>query len=264
VIGIFTEPVPHSIASALEGDDLSVVEEAVEDSCGARDIAEELAPIFEWSVACHDGASGLMPPHDDFEEIFAAVLGELLHAHIVDDQEVGSQVAGQGGVIVTESFLVEKVTDDVEDGAVERGVALLDGGVADGLGEVGLAGTWWSDEEDVTGLAEELAGGQFEELPAGQCGVELPVELIDGLEVTEAGELGAAIELAVVADGDFVLEDEFEELQMAEAAGLCFLQPNVEGACKPGEPEAAEGGAEVIVHERSLLGEGRNIPDPSR
>ena len=32
-------------------------------------------------------------------------------------------------------------------------------------------------------------------------------------QVTEAGELGAAIELAVVADGDFVLEDEFEELQ---------------------------------------------------
>ncbi len=154
---------------------------------------------------------------------------------------------------------MERVSDVVEDGAIEGGVALLDGGVADCLGEVGLAGGWGRHEEEVSGVVEELAGGQFEELRAGQRGVEVPVELVDGLQVPEAGELGAAIELAMVADGDFVLEDQFEELQMTQAAGLGFLKPDIEGACESGEPEAAEGGAEVIVHERGLLGGERDM-----
>ena len=32
----------------------------------------------------------------------------------------------------------------------------------------------------------------------------------------------------MVADGDFVLEDEFEELEVAQAAGLGLLEPDVE------------------------------------
>ena len=51
----------------MEGDDLSVVEEAVEDGRGAGHVAQELAPVFEWSVAGHDGASGLVSAHDDLE-----------------------------------------------------------------------------------------------------------------------------------------------------------------------------------------------------
>jgi hypothetical protein len=153
VIGIIPEPVPQSVASALEGDDFGVVEEAVEDGCGAGHVAEELAPIFEGAVAGHDGASGLVASHDDLEEVFAAALGELLHAHVVDDEQIRAKVAGKDGAVIAEDFLVEKVPDDVEDGAIEGGVALLDGGVADGLGEVGLAGAWGPHEEDVSGVA---------------------------------------------------------------------------------------------------------------
>jgi len=93
---------------------------------------------------------------------------------------------------------------------------------------MGLAGAWRSHEEDVSGVVEELAGGQLEELPAWERGVELPIELIEGLEIPEARELGAAVDPAMITDGDFVLEDEFEKLEVAQATGLGFLNPDVE------------------------------------
>jgi len=222
-VGVF-----EAEALALEGDDLGVVEEPVEDGGGAWHVADELAPIFEWSVAGHDGASGLVSPHDDLEEVFAAVPGELLHAHVVDDEEIGSEVAGERVVVVFDRFFVEEVADDIEDGPVEHGSPLLDGGVADGLGDVGLAGSWWSHEENVSGVVEELAGGEFEELSTWDAGVEVPVELIDGLQVSELCELGAPVELAMIADSELVLEDELEELEVAQSAGLGFVESDIE------------------------------------
>jgi hypothetical protein len=69
----------------------------------------------------------------------------------------------------------------------------------------------------------------------------------------------------MVADGDFVLEDEFQELEVAQASGLGLLEADIEGGRKPGEPELAEGGAEVVMHGRGLREkEGTENPDPSR
>lgn len=225
---VLCEGVSEPVAATFEGDDLGGVKEAVEDGGGAWDVADELAPVFEWSVAGHDGAACLVSPHDDLEEVLAASFGQLLHAHVVDDEEIGSQVSGENGVVVIDGFFMEEVSYDIEDGSVESGSALLDGGVADGLGEVCLSGAWWSDEEDISGLVEELAGGQLEELSSWQGRVEVPVELVDGLQVSEQCELGAAIELAVASDGDFVLEDELEELEVAQSACLCFLESDIE------------------------------------
>ena len=150
----------------MEGDDFGVVEEPIEDSGGAGYVADELAPVFEWSVAGHDGAACLVSSHDDLEEVFAAAFWELLHAHVIDDEEVGPEVSCEGGIVMIDGFFVKEVSNDVEDGAVEGGSALLDGGVADGLGDVGLACSWRPDEEHVFPLMEELAGGQFEDLLA--------------------------------------------------------------------------------------------------
>jgi hypothetical protein len=143
----------------LEGDDLGVVKEAVEDGRGAGHIAQELAPLFERSVTGHDRASGLVAAHDDLEQVLAAPLGQLFHSHVIDDQEVRTEVAGERGVVVAEGFFLEEVSDDVECGTIEDGAALLDGDVADCLGEMGLAGAWWPHEEDVAGVVEEPTGG---------------------------------------------------------------------------------------------------------
>lgn len=54
-------------------------------------------------------------------------------------------------------------------------------------------------------------------------GVELPVEVFEGLEGAEVGGFGAADEHPLMTHIEFVLEDEFEELTVAEACGGGFL-----------------------------------------
>jgi len=44
-----------AVASASQGQDGGVVQEAVEDGSGAGHIAQELAPIFERSIGGHYG-----------------------------------------------------------------------------------------------------------------------------------------------------------------------------------------------------------------
>ena len=52
----------------------------------------------------------------------------------------------------------------------------------------------------------------------------------------------------MAADGKFVLEDEFEELKVAEPAGLGFLDSDVEGLGESGESELPKVGTEWITH----------------
>ena len=95
---------------------------------------------------------------------------------------------------------------------------------------------------------EELAGGQFEDLLAWERGVEVPVELVEWLQVSEQCKLGPTIELPLAVDGKFVLEDEFEELKVVEPAGLGFLDSDVEGLGESGESELPKVGTEWITH----------------
>ena len=78
------------------------MEETVEDGAGGGDVLEELAPVFEGTVTGHDGGAGLVASHDDFEEVLAGVLGQLLEAHVVDDEQIGLEVAAQEAVTLGE------------------------------------------------------------------------------------------------------------------------------------------------------------------
>jgi hypothetical protein len=71
-------PVVQPIAPPLKGDDLDVVEEAVEDRRGTRHIPKKLASVLDRTVARHDRATGLMKANDDLEKVFAAAFGVLL------------------------------------------------------------------------------------------------------------------------------------------------------------------------------------------
>ena len=44
-----------SIASAIHGDNLRMVEQAVEYSAGGRDVTEQFAPFFDRTIGSHHG-----------------------------------------------------------------------------------------------------------------------------------------------------------------------------------------------------------------
>jgi len=67
--------------------------------------------------------------------------------------------------------------------------------------------------------------------------LEAPVELVEGLEGAELSGLGATSQKTLLADVEFVLEDQFEELAVAQAIGGGFLQPNGQALAQTGQAQ---------------------------
>ena len=123
--------------------------------------------------------------------------------------------------------------------------------VADGLGQEALADAGRAHEEHVAGFADEAAGGQVEDLLLLDRRVERPVEVVEGLQFAEAGGLDSPLQLAVGADGQFVLEDQFQELGVVEAVAGRFLQADVERLQQPREPQLLQGGDQAVGHDEA-------------
>jgi len=99
-------------------------------------------------------------------------------------------------VVFVDGFLMEEVTDDIEDRAIEHAPPLLHRGIPDGLSDVGLARAGRPHQQRIPRLIEEATRGQVKDLTSWDRRVELPVELIEWLQVAKAGELSAALDLA--------------------------------------------------------------------
>jgi len=226
---LFGFAVAQAVASALDFDDMGVVQEAVKDGRGGGHVADEFAPFFQGAVGGHQGGAQFVAAHNDLKEVFAAFGRELLDAHIVDYEQVGFEVFAQDALVAGGVFVVAQLIDDVEDGAVEDGFAELDQLISNGLGEVAFAHSGWADEKDVLGLLEEAAGGQLVDLGFFDREVEAEVEVFEGAFVPEGGRFGAPDDAAVGAGFEFILQDQFEELLVAQAVGAGFLQAHFQG-----------------------------------
>src|SRR5258708_28894942 len=72
--------------------------------------------------------------------------------------------------------------------AIEHAIALLNGGLADGLRQVALAGAAGPEKQCVFALADEGTCGQVEYQAALHLGIEVEVEVIKRLlRITEGG-----------------------------------------------------------------------------
>lgn len=174
------------------------------------------------------------------------MLAEGFHADVVENEQVGAQVALQGFVAFGGLVAgIGKIAGEVEDGAVEAGVAGFDGFASEGLSEVAFADSRGADEEDVAVLADILAGGEIVDPAAGDAGLEAEVEALEAAGLAEAGLLAAAMKGAAVADVEFVLEEQFEELGVGELMGGGFVEAEFEVFAQAGEAELAGLGFEA-------------------
>ena len=226
----------EAVAFAGHGEDRGVMQEAVEDGSGGGHVLKQFAPVLERTVARHDGRARLVAAHDDFEQILAGVLRQGAQAHVVDDEQVALEVGLQDPVPLLEGVLGEEVAHQIEDGAVADGEALLDGLVADGLGQVGLAGAGRPDEEHVVFGADKVAGRQLVDRLAGDRGIEAPIKLVQGLERAEVRGLDPALDLALGADVDLVLQGKSQKLLVRKPVGERLLEAHRQGLAQAGEP----------------------------
>jgi len=229
-----------------------VVQEAVEDGGGGGDVADELAPFFEWTVGGHERRAQLVAAHDDLEEVFAGLGRELFDAHVVDDEQVALEVALHGALVFLVESVLAQVGEDVEDGAVEDDFAGFDEFVSDGLGDVAFADAGRADEQDVFGAFEEASGGEVVDLPAVDGGVEAEVEGVEGALLSEVGGFGATLDHALAAHVQLVLEEQLEELEVVEVVAAGLAQAKVQAGGESAEAELAQGVLQVRVDHVSL------------
>ena len=75
----------------------------------------------------------------------------------------------------------------------------------------------------------------------GIDGLNDPVEFVQRLQFAEGGRLHAAIDLPLVAHQQLILQDQFQELGVAELVAGGFLQPHVQGFGQAREPQLRAG-----------------------
>ena len=121
------------VAAAGDFNHFGVLQEAVEDGGRARYVTDQFAPIFKRSVAGHHRAAQLMSAHDDLEQELAAAFGKLLHAHVIKYQQVWLEVTIQDAVMPFKGFVMQEVSDAVEDAAVVHRVTVAYELATDGL-----------------------------------------------------------------------------------------------------------------------------------
>lgn len=77
-------------------------------------------------------------------------------------------------------------------------------------------------------IAQEAAGGEVEDLLAFDRRIKRKAELIERFEFAEIDRFDSAFNLTLVANVEFILQHEFQELDVAEFVACGFLQSHVE------------------------------------
>ena len=132
--------VSEPITLTGDSNDLGVMKEPVQDRRGRWNVTEQFAPVLQRSVGRHDRRPRLIPAHDDFKQVLAGTFGQLLDAHIIDNQKIGLEIFGHDVLLAGERFIMQEVSDRIEDGAISNCKIALDGLVSNRLDQVTFAG----------------------------------------------------------------------------------------------------------------------------
>jgi hypothetical protein len=223
---------------------VGVVGEAVEGALSEDGIVEERDPFLDGTVGGHDGGRSTVALDDDLVEVTGLLSGETPEAEVVDNEEVGCEEGPEGslrGVIGT--GLMDEL-EHVVAAQEANGAPGPAGGMAEGAREEGFADADGAEEGDIVTFFEE---GESEEV-ADPVPVEgdgsVPIEVLEGGGFVEPGALESVGEVFVVTALDFVVEDEFEEVEGREGGFLAIGDTVRKGRHEAGELEALEAGLE--------------------
>ena len=113
--------------------------------------------------------------------------------------------------------------------AIEDAVALQDGGAADRLREMTLAGARWPEKEDVLALQDEAGGGQVVDERAVHLLVEIEIEGVErAIGIAKARLLDAAGDQPVLPADQLVADERRDEIDGRLSFGLRLAQARLE------------------------------------
>jgi hypothetical protein len=244
--------VSRAVGGAVHDDEAAVLEDTVDNGVCHVVIVQGVAPLGEGRLVGGEdhGPATQVPVVDDVEQDVGGVGAVGQVADLVDDQQVGAGVGGQGLAQLGLAARPGQVVDQLSGGGEACCEAVLDGAVADGDGQVGLATAGLAEEDQVAPLGDQLRSQVGPQQGEAQAGLEGEVEVLDGLQVGEAGLADLALHTCVASVGDLLGEQDGEQLAGAPALGL--------GAVAQVAPVAA-GVGQVQTLEQRLQVEGLGI-----
>ena len=172
-----------------------VMQQAVQHRSDRGCIPQQLSPILDRTIGSQQGTGTLISSHDDLQQFFSGSEGQLAHSQVIDDQQRHrfQKLQALFACAVDRSF--SQVIKQGVGLAVEHAIALLDGRLADGLGQVAFAGAGRSKKQSIFMAGNEGAGSQIEDQAAIHLLVEVEVEVVESLlGVTELRLLAAALQ----------------------------------------------------------------------
>ena len=168
-------------------------------------------------------------------------MGQLAHPKVIDDEERNGGQLGEVGLAGLGECGLGQFFKQRVGLAIEDAVALLDGGVADRLREVALAGAGGAEEEGILPLRDETCGRQLVDERSIHLLVEGEVEAIQcPVRIAEARLLVAAREQAVLATLELVGDERRDEVDRSHLLGLGLVEPEFEDIGHAGQPELAK------------------------
>lgn len=139
------------------------MQEPIQDGGGAGNIADQLAPVFLRTIAGHHRRPEFVPAHDDLEQVLTGSLWQLLHPHVIDDQQIRLEVSLQDAIVPLHRLVMEKVANRIEDRSVVHREARSDGRDANRLAEMTLARSRRTEPQNVALVTNEVACRQIED-----------------------------------------------------------------------------------------------------
>src|ERR1700687_2898057 len=190
-----------------------MVEKAVEHGTDGSNVTEQFAPVFYRTIRSEKRTGTLVTPHDDFQQILGGGMWKLAHPEIVDDEQ--GRRCDRFHVLFARAvdngfgqFFEQQMRF-----AIQHAVALLNGGVTDGLGEMTFPGTTWAQKQGIFAARDEGAGSEIKHQTAIHLRIKSEVEVVERLVgITKAGLLSAAVQQAVRAAGEFVRDQTRDQI----------------------------------------------------
>ena len=131
--------------------------------------------------------------------------------------------------------------EQVDHGREVDADGLLDGGHAQGDRQMGLADARRAQEQDVLAVGDEAQGGQLADLALADGGLKGKVELVQGLDEREVGQLGLHGDIPLVAGRDFGLQQVIQEVEVGPVVLGRLFAPGVQALGHAGQLEAGRG-----------------------
>jgi hypothetical protein len=229
-----------------------VVKQAIQDRVPERGVSHDFVPVIDGHLAGEQGASATVAVVKHLEEIVAGHIVQRSEPPVIEDEQVGAGEAlkdpGAGSVPAGEAQLVE----EPREAEVADTEAVPTGLMSEGAGDVRLARSGGSDEEEALTAMDPLAVAESkDEGPVHAAGF-VEVEVLKCGLLMEAGLAQETLEPPVGPIRLLPLEQEGETILEGEFLDVAHLLLFLEGDAHPGEPEFVkelEGG--VLKHGQS-------------